>query len=243
MSDQQIQEDQYAFPYHYIPRIENGVFYPSRDLFWGFRYMSNLESIINETEKLQFKNLLDLGCGDGRFIHELHLRNKNIKLTGIDTSKSALLFAKAFNPSAEFLNEDFPAGVKFDVVTLIEVIEHIDPNNLGEFIEKTIQMLNPEGTLIITVPSDNVPLIEKHFQHFNKKSIERLLETKLRIVEIKFLNRSSIITQIIQRLLNNRFYILNNKYLLKLIYDFYRKFYSLGKEGDCTQIMVTAKLR
>src|SRR3954449_3553400 len=71
---QTIQESEYEFPYHYIPTLVNGNFSQVRKLRWGYEYLSYLRFVLSTLEKLQFNSLLDVGCGEGRFLSEVAKR-------------------------------------------------------------------------------------------------------------------------------------------------------------------------
>ena len=100
---------------------------------------------------------------------------------GLDYSTKAINLAKAFNPQLDYrclniLKEEFVE--RFDVVTAIEVLEHIPINELDFFIDRIITSLKPNSTFILTVPHKNVPLEDKHYQHFTSDSLKELLSDK-----------------------------------------------------------------
>jgi 2-polyprenyl-3-methyl-5-hydroxy-6-metoxy-1,4-benzoquinol methylase len=69
--------------------------------------------------------LLDIGCGDGRFLRETERRYGNKKLLGIDYSETAISWARVMNPRLRFEVRDIletPTSGEYDVVTLLEVI-------------------------------------------------------------------------------------------------------------------------
>src|ERR1043166_3143274 len=71
-----IQETEYQFPYHYIPTLENGNFSQVRKLRWGYEYLSYLRFILSRLDKIEFASLLDVGCGEGRFLCEVQKRSE-----------------------------------------------------------------------------------------------------------------------------------------------------------------------
>src|ERR1051325_9635797 len=90
---QTIQDTQYQFPYHYIPTIENGNFSQVRKLRWGYEYLSYLRFILSTLEQIEFQSLLDVGCGEGRFLCEVSKRLAGKRLVGIDLSARAVQYA------------------------------------------------------------------------------------------------------------------------------------------------------
>src|ERR1051325_285897 len=86
---QTIQDTQYQFPYHYIPTLENGNFSQVRKLRWGYEYLSYLRFVLSTLEEIQFESVLDVGCGEGRFLWEVSKCFSDKRLVGIDLSARA----------------------------------------------------------------------------------------------------------------------------------------------------------
>lgn len=234
-----IQENRYFFPYHYIPEFKNGCFSQTRNLFWGYEYLSYLGFVLDKLAYLKFNSLLDVGCGEGRFLYEINQMMPDKTLVGIDISQRSIAFAKAFNPDLQFICGDIQTanlGKKFDVISLIEVLEHIPPEEIPHFLETLHNLLQPSGALIISVPSDNQKLNPKHYQHFNARGLKNALSDIFKIEEIFYLNRDSLKTNILSKILSNRFSILNHKWLLKIIYNFYLKNLLPATEKDAKRL-------
>ncbi|MDA9973163.1 class I SAM-dependent methyltransferase, partial [Candidatus Pelagibacter ubique] len=176
MKKEQLQQDnEYSFPYHYIPKYKDG-FTENYNWSWGKQYASAIEFILDEIKKDdQFINsIVDLGCGDGRITKELAETFNNKKILGIDYSSKAINLAKALNPYISFLNIDIvneKIEEKFDAITLIEVFEHIPLDLCDDFTKVLPDLLNENGKIYLTVPHENKILQDKHFQHFNYKSL------------------------------------------------------------------------
>lgn len=249
IGNQQIQENEYQFPYHYLPHIDsNGVFHISRHLFWGHRYVSSTLSIKKELEKEAFKNLVDIGCGDGFLLNNIARSFKKNKLVGLDTSNQALKLADAFKneENVEFIKKDITNSINdgeeiYDVATLIEVIEHIDPRNLDDFLASVKSIVKRGGRLIVTVPSKNIPVAEKHFQHFDKEELTELLSKHFKIENLYYLNDNGLISKLIGKLFSNRFFILNSSWFLKKLFNYYHKHCGLTKSKNSHQIMAVCR--
>ncbi|MGE5042230.1 MAG: class I SAM-dependent methyltransferase [Candidatus Levyibacteriota bacterium] len=101
--------------------------------------------------------LLDLGFGQGYIEERLQHKNILTQTTGIDISASAVKRAKK-KFKGEFLEGDvlrakkILKGKKFDVITAIELIEHISPKDIFTFFKDIRTLLNPEGLLLISTP-------------------------------------------------------------------------------------------
>ena len=78
-------------------------------------------------DSYNFKNILDIGCGKGRFTHLLKKRNNHI--TGIDISATAISKAKASYPDIEFhcmdIRNILQLNNKFDLIIAMGVFAYI----------------------------------------------------------------------------------------------------------------------
>jgi len=129
--------------------------------------------------------LLDAGCGDGRLCYELAQGGWDV--VGIDYSERAIAFAKAFSPTVKFIVGDlakYQPEKQFDVVTCVEVIEHIIPIELPNVIMHISRCLKNDGTLILTVPSINISVTSKHYQHFSPDELAQVLSPYFEITQI-----------------------------------------------------------
>lgn len=184
--ESEIQESQYTVPYHYYPIWTEDKFSMTRYWSWGLQYIGGLKLVIDQLSKLTFSSLVDIGCGDGRFLKEVKRFWPSTEAIGIDYSSRAIAFAKAFNPEAEFRVENIIQDTvhgSFDVATCIEVMEHIRPEQTHAFVGGIAKLLKPRGWLILTVPHLNKPLNEKHYQHFDRSSLKETLGHHFDVLE------------------------------------------------------------
>lgn len=103
------------------------------------------------------KTLLDLGFGQGYLEEKLNKKNKNIKITGVDISKQAVNRANKKLHGQYLLGDilhirNHVKNVNFDVITAIEVIEHIPPSKIINFLNDVNLLLKPGGTFLISTP-------------------------------------------------------------------------------------------
>jgi 2-polyprenyl-3-methyl-5-hydroxy-6-metoxy-1,4-benzoquinol methylase len=233
-----IQNDQYKFPYHHVVDLENFSNYESWT--FGIEYFNNMNFAIRRIKGIDFDSLLDIGCGDGRLIFELkkifHGRGK--RMVGADLSEQAIMFAKAFNygnGSDFFCTDAKNIEGKFDLITLIEVLEHVRDEDLKQLAGSIEDKLAEGGHILISVPSDNSPITHKHFRHFNIELIKKTFANS-EIVESCFLNKKS-------------FYLffthLSNSIKIKAYQRFIsrmaEKFFFRGSEKDCINISCLLK--
>jgi len=244
-SRQAIQETEYQFPYHYIPTLENGNFSQVRKLRWGYEYLSYLRFILCSLQKIEFDSLLDVGCGEGRFLHEASKRFPEQRLVGVDLSARAVEYAKLLNPTVEFWSGDITDATllseKFDAITLIETLEHIPLDHVADFVRALRRTVNDDGALIISVPTKNLDLNRKHYQHFTLDSLAAALRPHFEISEHYFLNRISKWDTLLKMVLSNRYFILNEPRLLNALYRRYEDRLLNANGSDGKRICVVCR--
>ncbi|CAA6819103.1 MAG: Unknown protein [uncultured Sulfurovum sp.] len=246
MNEEQInQDEEYDFPYHYIPSFR-ADFIHSLSWGWSKNYTSAIEFVLKEVEK-ELENtstLFDIGCGDGRLTRELNIEFSELKIMGVDYSSKAIALAKAMNPNMQFLNADITTkefDLKCDALTLIEVFEHIPLDFCNDFVEALSQMLNRNGVIFLTVPSTNMEVSYKHSQHFTLALLEEYFGKYFHVEDMKYIQRGSFFLKLIYKFTHNSFYILNHKGLNNFLYNLYKKRYFDANENNAERIYV--KLR
>ena len=207
-AEQAVQEAEYEFPYHYIPRLEGGNFTQVRKLRWGYEYLSYLRFVLARLERVEFDSLLDVGCGEGRFLREVSRRFPGKRLLGVDFSARAVEYARLLNPGLRFAREDIADAAApskgFDVVTLIETLEHVPPGELREFVEGLRRRTRDGGLLVVSVPSKNIKMSAKHYQHFDLDLLKTTLAPFFEVVEHYYLNRISKWDKLLSALLDEQ---------------------------------------
>ncbi len=134
-------------------------------------------------------NLLEIGCSTGFMLD--HFKEKGLKVKGIELSDEFVPFLKSrgyeiFLSLEDLIQEN--SEQKFDLITHYFVFEHIrDP---FDFLEKSYQLLNKGGWIIMEVPSAtdpltslyNIPAFEKfywsiaHHYYYRPKTIKYILD-------------------------------------------------------------------
>jgi 2-polyprenyl-3-methyl-5-hydroxy-6-metoxy-1,4-benzoquinol methylase len=167
--EQQVQEDEYTFPYHYIdlyPKCAQWT--PMEESFRAF--------VLELLGAPAGRSVLDVGCGDGRLCYEMS--RVGWRVTGIDYSERAIAFGRAFASGVDFVVGDLsrfqPEG-RFDAMTAIEVLEHIRPDALPQVVLHMGRCLADDGVLVVSVPSTRVPVAAKHYQHFTRETLAAAL--------------------------------------------------------------------
>jgi 2-polyprenyl-3-methyl-5-hydroxy-6-metoxy-1,4-benzoquinol methylase len=243
-SPEQIQENQYRFPYHYLTGVKDDVFGLHEYLPWGLVHFSYIDYVAQKVSALEQTSVLDAGCGDGRMIFELRKHSTRPTYTGIDISERAIGFARAFNPNATFKVHDIlqtPVQGSYDLCVSIEVIEHIPPEQVDRYVEHIAGSLQAQGTLVLTTPTTNVRTHPKHYQHFTLNKLKEHLNRYFEVEEVHYLNIENKLANRLTRLLANKYFIINNPYVRKHVFEYYKKHCLHADKTTGSRIFIHAK--
>jgi 2-polyprenyl-3-methyl-5-hydroxy-6-metoxy-1,4-benzoquinol methylase len=162
--------------------------------FWHYHKFESVLRYIPKHLQGPDKAILDVGSFGGSFLGMIPNEVFGYQL-GIDILKEQIDFAnrKYATPYREFkINlkeflDDSALLEKFHVITIIEVIEHMTPNEIKSLLESLCKVLHPEGSIIITTPNylsmwpileitlnlmSDVKYEEQHITKFNYKNLE-----------------------------------------------------------------------
>jgi len=244
---QEIQDEQYAFPYHYIPiRSDRGASTCMR-WTWGLEYLVGLDMVLHHLEQSRPGSLLDIGCGDGRFLREVRARTPNMDMMGVDYSSRAIGLAGAMNPDIAYEQADITTDnrpAQYDAATLIEVVEHIPPTALPTFIAGARRWVRDGGILIVTVPHVNYPLIDKHYQYFTSSSLREVIEPHFKVEKIVPFGRMAPMVRAAALALGigGGRIVIDNLRLNGWVYRQYLKGCIAGQqESACTRLLAVAR--
>jgi len=184
---QAVQVAQYKVPYHWLgkKRVEAARY---------FRMTRLIYALVEQENKKAGKDegwvILDIGCGDGRNSYLLweflKAEGRAPHILGLDVSPEAVDWARTMTeevPGEELRFEvgDHRRGVEClegyegpVVVVLREVIEHLPEEEIDRIFQDL--RLLPECRLLVSVPSTNSPLEEKHFRHYEKANLKETFE-------------------------------------------------------------------
>lgn len=245
---QTAQEQEYWFPYHYVSTMPSQGFRQHFVDTWGINYVSTIEFILRAIRNTKNKKyIIDIGCGDGRLTREIKCSFPDCAVTGVDYSQRAINLAKAMNqdiPDIDFFAQDIISkkiNMRYDVAILMEVYEHIPLDKTNEFLMGVRSCLRDDGVLFLTVPHINKPLDYKHFQHFSFRSLREQLEPYFNIVEMVPFEKSGLARRILDSILCNRLFVLNNRNILQFLYKLHEKYlFNCETEDQCQRIFVKA---
>lgn len=109
---------------------------------------------------------LDFGCGDGEL--PLAILGTGIQSFGLEPDVTAAKKARRLGLSVFSHTESVPEDLRFDVISLIHVVEHF--YDVVEELVKISNLLKPQGVLILETPNAEDALISRYesenFQRF-----------------------------------------------------------------------------
>lgn len=160
-------------------------------------HLSKFERVLDCLPRDGNQTLLDIGCFAGSFLSMVP-RERFARQLGVDILPPQIEYASS-RYGTEFRRFRHIAGIggletideTFDCVTLIEVIEHLTPEEAGHLLGQIARKLKPGGQLVLTTPNyaSAWPLIEwlvnrlstvkyqeQHITKFDFFAIERQIQ-------------------------------------------------------------------
>lgn len=124
------------------------------------------------------QKLLDFGCGNGLFLQHLH-HNTALSLSGYDPYLLDSIVSGMLEKAKFYKSFDNIEGT-FDIITALDVIEHIEDDEKSLFAIN--KLLNPSGRLLLIVPSHSWlysmhDSISGHYRRYTMRSMQKLLES------------------------------------------------------------------
>jgi SAM-dependent methyltransferase len=125
------------------------------------------------TRRLQPDSILDVGCGTGVLLEELHARFPKARFGGVDFADATVEVNRATKPWCAFEQLDLGSralGERFDLVICAEVIEHVQEGDSA--LDNLVAMTGKH--LLITVPTGRRFPTEIAFGHVRHYEINAL---------------------------------------------------------------------
>jgi len=153
------------------------------------------------------KRVLDIGCFIG--YGETRIYPQANEIIAIDSDSNAIKFARK---NRKFQNVKFKdvdarklpfSNETFDIIIASQVIEHIHPDEVSNFLEEAKRVLRKEGLFFIVTPNRRFRLLpfqkpfnSEHYQEFTAKSLSKTLKTNFNNVQIKGIRATEWIEEI-----------------------------------------------
>jgi 2-polyprenyl-6-hydroxyphenyl methylase/3-demethylubiquinone-9 3-methyltransferase len=120
--------------------------------------------IVEEIDPRDGDDILEVGCGDGFYLHLLSNLGIKLKLSGVDIDPNALRSAKRNLKNKKVLLKQADLMKKlpfknesFNKVIMSEVAEHLPDDVRG--LKEVKRVLGSGGILVLTVPNTNYPFL------------------------------------------------------------------------------------
>lgn len=189
--EQIAQAADYEFPYHHliVGNVGAGNFKSYRNLNFALPYMVTARLILSVLKDTSSKSWCDIGCGDGGMFALLGRDSLEIVKKGIDFDQRSIELASLLNDAScsfqrvDILEKSYNPAL-FELVTLIEVFEHIPPTIAERFLARVGEHVEVGGSLVITVPHKNQRKPVKHFRHFDIEEMSNVCRKALPNFEI-----------------------------------------------------------
>lgn len=136
---------------------------------------------------LDYRTVLDVGCGQGSMLQTLMPLAPNAHYTGIDFSEKALEVARQRAPRAEFARVDLlegPLDRRFDLVICTDVVEHIDDDVTAI---EAIAAMTGKYLIVSTLQGTMRPYEDQvgHYRNYAKGELQAKIEaTGLRVKRV-----------------------------------------------------------
>lgn len=167
--------DYHAIPEGYYDRVlREGN--PIRRLW----HLSKFERVLDCLPAKDGGAILDIGCFAGTFL-SLVAPDQFQRQLGVDILPGQIDYANANygTPFRQFRHVDSITHLRgiderFDCITLIEVIEHLDAGEIRTLLREVSRMLRPGGRLVLTTPNyaSTWPILERILNRLSEVSYE-----------------------------------------------------------------------
>lgn len=137
-------------------------------------------------------SILEIGFGSGKIM--AWARQAGYRIVGVEVIEELVAAAKAEGFESCSL-EDLSPGRRFDLITAMSVLEHLEVEQLQDLFIKTAQHLAPDGVAIFRFPNGMSPFGRihqngdiTHRQSLTPSKIQQILDSKsipLRLVEAR----------------------------------------------------------
>jgi SAM-dependent methyltransferase len=137
-----------------------------------------------------WKQILDIGCGDGLFFP--HLRNFG-EVEGVEPMSDLV---SPTNPDRNRIaicpfDNNFQPGKQYSLILMLDVLEHLE--HPVEAVRHVMDLLEPDGTFVLTVPAfmalwTNHDVVNHHFTRYTKSQFHDVSRAAgLTIIEERYI--------------------------------------------------------
>ncbi len=175
--------------------------------WWHLAKRKLVRSMLTRTLSDNKNKILDIGCGTGKNLEMLAAFGQT---WGIDASAEALRFCRRRrlpHVSVQSAIKTNFADQSFDLVTMLDVLEHIDERRA---LKEAYRILKPGGKILITVPSyswlwSQWDVILKHKRRYTKSQLTAaLMRQGFTVSRCAYFHSFLVLPTLIVRLVKSR---------------------------------------
>jgi SAM-dependent methyltransferase len=159
--------------------------------------------------RLDQPRVLDVGCGDGYLVRQLHAALGFRHVIAQDIHMTDALARELRTPGVEFVRELGEIEYRAELILLLDVLEHLaEPRALLS--ELASKRLAPEGRFVITVPAFQRLFTDhdralKHFRRYTREELAQLVESaELGVIDSGYLFSSLLVPRALSALRERR---------------------------------------
>ena len=181
------------------------TFFDVEERHWWFVGRQRIvRRILEDTGLRAGGTVLDVGCGTGAFLKSLEA---DFDVYGTDTSELAIAYCRKRGLRNVFqcTLDEFPReDMRFNLITLLDVIEHVDED--VALLKKAGSMLKSGGSIVITVPAyqflwSRHDEVNRHKRRYSRKLLsESVVRAGLTLRKISYFNTILFPAALIQRI-------------------------------------------
>jgi SAM-dependent methyltransferase len=159
--------------------------------------------------RLSEPRVLDVGCGDGYLVRQLHAALRFRHVIAQDIHLTDALARELRTPGVEFVRELGEIEYQAELILLLDVLEHV-PEPRALLLELASKRLAPDGRFVIAVPAFQQLFTAhdralKHFRRYTREELVQLVESaELEVIDSGYLFSSLLVPRALTALRERR---------------------------------------
>jgi SAM-dependent methyltransferase len=181
---------------------------PARRHPWETARVAAVRRIV-EGLRLSQPRVLDVGCGDGYLVRQLHKALRFRHVIAQDIHLTDELARELRTPGVEFMRELGDVEYQAELILLLDVLEHL-PEPRALLLELAGKRLAPGGRFVITVPAFQQLFTDhdralKHFRRYTREELAELVQSaELDVIDSGYLFSSLLVPRALSALRERR---------------------------------------
>jgi len=132
---------------------------------------------------------------------------------------------------------------KYEVLSLIEVLEHIHRDQVSEFVRSLRSRIEDQGAMLISVPTINIPRNRKHYQHFSMETLEDAISPEFQMEKHWWLYKDCLTEKVLLSSLCNRLFTLNWTRARRTVWVLHKRFSYMATASTGRHLVCLARPR